>query len=77
VAEGARRWTPTRLRPGADRRLLLVVASFGVSVVITRAFLGATGYPRIGNGEFHIAHVLVGGALLFVGDDQEGTAPSL
>jgi len=47
--------------------LLLVVASFGVSVVATRAFLGATGYPRIGSGEFHIAHVLIGGALLFVG----------
>ena len=61
------RWAPTKLRPGADRRLLLVVASFGVSVVVTRAFLGATGYPRIGSGEFHIAHVLVGGALLFAG----------
>ena len=54
---------PTRLRPGADRRLLLVVAAFGVSVVATRAFLGATGYPKIGGGEFHVAHVLIGGAL--------------
>ncbi len=61
------RWAPTRLRPGADRRLLLVVAAFGVSVVATRAFLGATGYPRLGGGEFHIAHVLIGGALLFAG----------
>lgn len=61
------RWTPTNLRPGADRRLLLVVASFGISVVFTRAFLGATGYPRVGVGELHIAHVLFGGALLFVG----------
>ena len=61
------RWMPTRLQPGADRRLLLVVASFGVSVVVTRAFLGATGYPTIGSGEFHIAHVLIGGALLFAG----------
>jgi hypothetical protein len=43
------------------------VASFGVSVVATRAFLGATGYPRIGGGEFHVAHVLVGGGLLFLG----------
>lgn len=61
------RWAPTRLRPGADRRLLLVVAAFGVSVVATRVFLGATGYPQIGKGEFHVAHVLVGGGLLFVG----------
>ena len=44
-----------------------MVASFGVSVVATRAFLGATGYPQIGGGEFHVAHVLIGGALLFVG----------
>ena len=43
------------------------MSSFGVSVVATRAFLGATGYPRIGSGEFHIAHVLIGGALLFAG----------
>jgi hypothetical protein len=44
-----------------------VVAAFGVSVVATRAFLGATGYPQIGGGQFHVAHVLIGGALLFVG----------
>ncbi|MGH2464890.1 MAG: hypothetical protein ACRDGI_05475 [Candidatus Limnocylindrales bacterium] len=67
MARSGGRWTPTRLRPGADRRLLLVVASFGVSVVITRAFLGATGYPQIAGGEFHVAHVLIGGALLFAG----------
>jgi hypothetical protein len=67
VAGRSGRWTPTNLRPGADRRLLLVVASFGISVVFTRAFLGATGYPRVGAGELHIAHVLFGGALLFVG----------
>ena len=67
MARGELRWMPTKLRPGADRRLLLVVVSFGLSVVITRAFLGATGYPRLGGGEFHIAHVLVGGALLFAG----------
>ncbi|HEY7936320.1 MAG TPA: hypothetical protein VID26_04235 [Candidatus Limnocylindrales bacterium] len=33
MARSRGRWAPTRLRPGADRRLLLVVASFGVSVV--------------------------------------------
>ncbi len=61
------RQTPLNLRPGADRRLLLVVASFGVSVVVTRAFLGATAYPKVGGGEFHVAHVLWGGVLLFAG----------
>jgi hypothetical protein len=61
------RQAPLNLRPGADRRLLLVVASFGVSVVVTRAFLGATAYPKVGGGEFHVAHVLWGGVLLFAG----------
>lgn len=38
---------------------------FAVSVIATRAFLRATGYPQIASGDFHIAHVLWGGLLLF------------
>jgi hypothetical protein len=43
-----------------------MVVSFGVSVVGTRLYLEATGYPQIGNGTLHIAHVLWGGLLLFL-----------
>jgi hypothetical protein len=50
----------------ADRDWLLMVVSFGVSVVGTRLYLEATGYPQIGNGTLHIAHVLWGGLLLFL-----------
>ena len=45
---------------------MLTVLSFAVSVVVTRLFLMLTGFPKIGNGEFHIAHVLWGGLLLFI-----------
>ncbi len=34
------------------------------TVVLTRAFLAATGYPQVGNAKLHIAHVLWGGLLL-------------
>ncbi len=34
------------------------------TVVFTRAFLAATGYPQVGGGSLHIAHVLYGGLLL-------------
>lgn len=37
------------------------------TVVFTRAFLAASGYPQIGGGSLHIAHVLWGGLLLTAG----------
>jgi hypothetical protein len=39
--------------------------SFAASVVLTRLFLEVTGYPQLGSGELHIAHVLWGGLFLF------------
>lgn len=40
---------------------------FAVStVVVTRVYLAATGYPQIGGGPLHIAHLLWGGLLLLV-----------
>ena len=47
--------------------LLITLISFAASVSLTRLFLELTGYPQIGSGELHIAHVLWGGLLLFVG----------
>jgi len=36
-------------------------------VLMTRAFLAATGYPQVGGDGLHIAHVLWGGLLMGVG----------
>ncbi len=57
--------TPVKRR-NAQYYLLFTVMSFAASVVVTRLFLGLTGYPQLGNSELHIAHVLWGGLLLFV-----------
>lgn len=50
----------------AERYILVALISFAGSVTITRLFLSLTGYPQIGGGELHIAHVLWGGLLLFI-----------
>ena len=52
-------------RPGAADHLLLTLLSFALSVTLTRLFLRLTGYPQLGNGTLHIAHVLWGGLFLF------------
>ena len=54
-------------RTNAEGYLLLMLISFGGSVIGTRLFLELTGYPQIGGGTFHIAHILWGGLLLFAG----------
>lgn len=53
-------------RGGAERYLRLTLLSFAATVVLTRLFLSLTGYPQIGGGGLHIAHMLWGGLLLFV-----------
>lgn len=57
--------SPVR-RVGAQRYLLISLVSFAGSVMVTRLFLFLTGYPQVGGGELHIAHVLWGGLLLFI-----------
>ena len=52
-------------REGGERYMLFTLLSFAASVALTRLFLEITGYPQIGGGELHIAHVLWGGLLLF------------
>lgn len=52
-------------RAEAERYLLSMLLSFAASVVLTRIYLQLTGYPQIGSGELHIAHMLWGGLLLF------------
>jgi hypothetical protein len=57
---------PLTQRDAAEQYMLLTLLSFAASVTITRLFLSMTGYPQIGGGELHIAHVLWGGLLLYV-----------
>jgi hypothetical protein len=49
---------------------LLMLESFVVAAVVSflgiRAFLTLTGFPQVGGGELHIAHMLWGGALMLV-----------
>ncbi len=52
-------------REAAEQYLFVTLLSFAASVSLTRLFLALTGYPQIGGGELHIAHVLWGGLLLF------------
>jgi hypothetical protein len=61
---GGRVRKPVR-RSRAQRYLLITLLSFAVSVAGTRLFLELTGYPQLGGGELHVAHVLWGGLLLF------------
>ncbi|HEX5828566.1 MAG TPA: hypothetical protein VFY23_13660 [Candidatus Limnocylindrales bacterium] len=56
-----------RVRDDAERSLLLVLVSFVIAVVGTRWFLQLTGYPQVGGGELHVAHMLWGGLLLVLG----------
>jgi hypothetical protein len=54
-------------RDGAAFYVLLTLLSFALSVVLTRLFLQLTGYPQLGGATLHIAHLLWGGLLLFIG----------
>ncbi len=53
------------LRYRAGQNIVITLLSFAFSVSATRLFLELTGYPQLGGGELHIAHVLWGGVLLF------------
>ncbi|HYO42843.1 MAG TPA: hypothetical protein VES19_06550, partial [Candidatus Limnocylindrales bacterium] len=53
-------------REHAERYLFVVIAGFAISVAVTRWFLAVTGYPKVGGGGLHVAHMLWGGLLLVV-----------
>ena len=55
------------LQNRVNEYLLITLISFAASVSLTRLFLELTGYPQLGGGELHIAHVLWGGLFLFIG----------
>ena len=52
-------------RLGAERYLRRTLIWFALTVIAVRLALAATGYPKLGGGELHIAHVLWGGLFLF------------
>lgn len=57
--------TPVQRRHAAQY-LLITLISFAFSVGGTRLFLEIMGYPKLGGGQLHIAHVLWGGLFLFM-----------
>lgn len=50
--------------PAASTHLATFVVAAVATVLLTRAFLAAAGYPQIGGGGLHVAHVLWGGLLM-------------
>ncbi|MEU9740965.1 hypothetical protein AB0E12_17465 [Micromonospora chersina] len=61
------RWSrPPRVLE-APSYLQAFVLSGVVTVLVTRAYLQATGFPQLGGGGLHIAHVLWGGLLMTAG----------
>ncbi len=52
--------------PEASTYLAGFLVSAVVTVMLTRAFLAATGYPQLGGDGLHVAHVLWGGLLMAV-----------
>ena len=53
------------LRIRAGQNVLITLLSFAFSVSATRLFLEISGYPKLGGGNLHFAHVLWGGLFLF------------
>ncbi len=53
-------------REGADYYVRLILLSFAVTVAVTHLYLKLTGYPQLGNGTLHIAHMLWGRLALFI-----------
>jgi hypothetical protein len=53
-------------RENAVRYMMISLLSFVGTVSVVRSFLALTGYPQIGSGTLHIAHVLWGGLILYI-----------
>ena len=56
---------PIRDAEGADRFEVFLVSSV-LSIALTRLFLVATGFPRLGGEGLHLAHLLWGGLAMLV-----------
>ncbi len=51
-------------RDRGARYLFVMIVAFAVTVVATRVYLDWSGYPKVGGGGLHVAHMLWGGLLL-------------
>ena len=58
------RWPVQRTR--SEAHVIISIATFAATVILTRLFLDLTGYPQVGNSVLHIAHALWGGLLLII-----------
>lgn len=56
---------PIRDAEGADRFEVFLVCAV-LSITVTRLVLSATGYPALGGGSLHLAHLLWGGLSMLV-----------
>lgn len=61
----ARRGVITRSAVGTTAAEAFVIIAIA-TILLTRLYLEATGYPQIGGGDLHIAHALWGGALMML-----------
>ncbi|NUO55620.1 MAG: hypothetical protein HOV78_03100, partial [Hamadaea sp.] len=65
LGQAVARWRA--VRAGDATRYLRAFALAGIgTVLLIRVYLGMTGYPKLGSGNLHIAHVLWGGLLMAV-----------
>lgn len=53
-------------RENAVRYMMVSLLSFVATIGVVRTFLALTGYPQIGSGTLHIAHVMWGGLILYI-----------
>jgi hypothetical protein len=53
-------------RENAVRYMTISLLSSVATVIVVRLFLYLTGYPQLGSGTLHIAHVLWGGLILYI-----------
>ncbi|WP_157546712.1 hypothetical protein [Hamadaea tsunoensis] len=63
LSRAAAPWRAARAGNAARYLRAFVLAGIG-TVLLIRAYLGMTGYPRLGVGGLHVAHVLWGGLLM-------------
>src|SRR5919202_1122781 len=70
ASAGEARWRAARFRlvrrEGAGGILETMLVAAVAAVLGIRAFLAATGYPQVGGGTLHVAHLLWGGLLMLV-----------
>lgn len=60
MSQRPRRRLVRRSNGGQYVEAMVVIAV--ITILVTRAYLAATGYPQVGGGDLHIAHALWGGA---------------